>query len=147
MVFCEVFTRCRCGLQFSLDDNYVRMHSLQNTGFLPGIFSGGGKIYFYANFFCYANFSIVFKLNFRGGQTASGGSPRLPLYKKARIVYSFLNQFQFTQSLHLSPFPKSIFPLLTSFFLEHSIMIKFGACLIFYKFSPKSLKQPKPRVF
>ena len=32
-----------------------------------------GKIYCYANFFHYANFSIVFGPNFRGEQTASGG--------------------------------------------------------------------------
>ena len=32
-----------------------------------------GKIYCYANFFHYANFSIVFGPNFGGGQTASGG--------------------------------------------------------------------------
>ena len=45
-----------------------------NTGFLLGIFSG--EIYCYANLFCYANFSIVFGPNFRGGgQTVSGGHP------------------------------------------------------------------------
>ena len=32
-----------------------------------------GKIYCYANFFHYANFSIVFGPNFGGGQTALGG--------------------------------------------------------------------------
>ena len=32
-----------------------------------------GKIYCYANFYHYANFSIVFEPNFGGGQTASGG--------------------------------------------------------------------------
>ena len=47
--------------------------------FLPGIFfrGGGGKIYRYANFFCYANFSIVLGLNFRGGQK-SPGEDKLP---------------------------------------------------------------------
>ena len=39
------------------------------AGFLLGIFSGG-KIYCYANFFCYA---IVFGPNFREGQKLSGG--------------------------------------------------------------------------
>ena len=55
---------------------------MKAPGFLPGFFSGwGGKIYCYANFFRYANFSIVVGPNFRGGgkspkdrgQTASGG--------------------------------------------------------------------------
>ena len=51
------------------------------AGFLSGIFfEEGGKIYCCANFFCYANFSIIFGPNFRGakvseGGTASGGAP------------------------------------------------------------------------
>ena len=49
-------------------------------------FFQGGKIYCYANFYCY---SIVFRPNFRevqkfsrGGQTALGGTP---LWEKASI--------------------------------------------------------------
>ena len=57
-------------------------------------FQGGGKIYCYANFFCYA---IVYEPNFmerqslRGegrGKTASGGAPCPSLWKKARIETS-----------------------------------------------------------
>ena len=33
--------------------------------FFQEFFSGGGKIYCYANFICYANFSIIFGSNFR----------------------------------------------------------------------------------
>ena len=46
-----------------------------DDGFLLGIFSGGGKIYCYANFFCYA---IVFGPNFREGQKFSGGQTAAP---------------------------------------------------------------------
>ena len=50
------------------------------TGFLPGIFSGGGgKIYCYANFYRYANFCIIFGPNFRGGKSLVGwGRPPYP---------------------------------------------------------------------
>ena len=48
-------------------------------------FFEGGKIYCYANFFCYDNFSIVFGLNFKGQKSPRGelsqGAP--PLWKKA----------------------------------------------------------------
>ena len=66
-----------------LEGGHFRM--VGYSGFLPGIFSGEGKIYCYANFFCYANFSIVFGPNFRGrqkpprGKTASGGCPLPPV--------------------------------------------------------------------
>ena len=58
------------------------------AGFLLGIFSEGGKIYCYANFFCYA---IVFGPNFRERQKFSGGAnclrgaPPCPLWKKASL--------------------------------------------------------------
>ena len=49
------------------------------SGFHLGIFfGGGGKIYCYANFFCYA---IVFGPNFKERQKFSGGA----LWKKARF--------------------------------------------------------------
>ena len=58
------------------------------AGFLPGMFfRGGGKIYCYVNFFCYANFSVLGpnsggpKLS-EGGQTASGGAPLPPCGRK-----------------------------------------------------------------
>ena len=41
------------------------------SDFLSGIFSGG--IYCYANFFCYAIFSVVFKPIFLGGEANSRG--------------------------------------------------------------------------
>ena len=37
-------------------------------------FFQGGKIYSYANFFCYANFSIVFGPNFGGAEVCEGGN-------------------------------------------------------------------------
>ena len=58
---------------------------LYAPGSLPGISSGGGKIYCNANLFCYANYSIVFVLNFGGG-TASGGEGAAPLWKKASAL-------------------------------------------------------------
>ena len=59
-----------------------------NIGFLPEIFFKGGKVYCYANFFCYA---IVFGPHFREVQKFSGGKlpqgmPPCPLWKKARIM-------------------------------------------------------------
>ena len=45
------------------EDEYKRGTPLV-PGFLPGFFSGG--IYCYANFFCYAKFSIVFGPNLMG---------------------------------------------------------------------------------
>ena len=44
------------------------------TGFLLGIFREGGKIYCYANFFCYA---IVFGPNFREGKSFQGEGAEL----------------------------------------------------------------------
>ena len=55
---------------------------------------GGGKIYCYANFFCYA---IVFELNFRegqkfsGGQTVSGGAPPCPPVEESQHKISELS--------------------------------------------------------
>ena len=56
------------------------------TGFLPGIFSGG-KVYCYANFFCYA---IVFGPNFReksprGVNCLRGASPCPPVEESQAI--------------------------------------------------------------
>ena len=44
---------------------FSNIHPASESGFLPEIFSGGA--YCYANCFCYANFSIVFKPIFLGG--------------------------------------------------------------------------------
>ena len=49
-----------------------------------------GKIYCYANFFGYANFSIVFGPNFRGQKSPGElpqGVPPVPLWKKASISH------------------------------------------------------------
>ena len=48
------------------------------TGFLLG--GGGGGIYCYAKFYCYAHFSIALDQNFRGvfQKEASGFRPSLP---------------------------------------------------------------------
>ena len=46
-------------------------HWLSSRNFFWG--GGGGKIYCYANFFCHANFSIVFGPNFRGAKVSEGG--------------------------------------------------------------------------
>ena len=66
----RIFKELPCfGVTFS------NIHPASKFGFLSGIFSGGGgKIYSYANFFCYANFSIVLNQIWGGGQTASGES-------------------------------------------------------------------------
>ena len=50
---------------YSFEYRILSLMYLAITGFLPGIFQGG-KIYCYANFFSYANFSVVFGPNFRG---------------------------------------------------------------------------------
>ena len=63
------------------------------SGFLPGIFQGG-KICCYANFFCYANSSIVFGPNFRGAKV-SGGRPLLPCGRKPDFRNdTFIHNFQ-----------------------------------------------------
>ena len=61
---------------FVLKINYAVEHIIccNYSGFLPGIFSGGGKIY------CYANFSIVFGPNFKEG----GGGKSLRVGKLPR---------------------------------------------------------------
>ena len=70
----------------------------KDPGFPLGIFSGGGGIYYYANFFCYA---IVFGPNFRegqkfsGGQTASGRRPLPSLVEES--------QRKWGESFHSSP--------------------------------------------
>ena len=50
---------------------FSNIHPASESDFLSGIFSGGS--YCYANFFCYANFSIVFKPIFLGGGANSRG--------------------------------------------------------------------------
>ena len=51
----------------------------QSLAFFQGFFRGGGKIYCNANFFCYANFSIIFKPFFwGGGQIAWGKASSQP---------------------------------------------------------------------
>ena len=80
------FIRIHVMERFSKDFLEVREFWLSSRNFFQG-----GKIYCYANFFCYA---IVFGPNFRegqkflGGQTASGGCPPAPLWKKARVERS-----------------------------------------------------------
>ena len=58
---------------------------------LSGSFLQGGKIYCYANFCCYGNFSIVFGKNFRGKSLGEGrllqGAP-LPHGKKPDLGIS-----------------------------------------------------------
>ena len=67
----------------------IKIHQVSYSGFLLGIFSGG-KIYCYANFYCY---SIVFRPNFRegqkfsGGQTASGGHPPVPPVEESQYIF------------------------------------------------------------
>ena len=62
----RIFKESPCfGVKFS------SIHSASESDFLSGIFSGG--IYCYANFFCYAKFSIVFKPIFFGGGENSRG--------------------------------------------------------------------------
>ena len=48
----------------------MSINAFPEAGFLLGIFFRGGKIYCYANFYCY---SIVFRPNFREGQKFSKG--------------------------------------------------------------------------
>ena len=67
-------------------------------GFLPGIFFRGGKIYCYVSFYFYANFSIVFGPDSRGGGslwgrgTTLGATPveesqqRSPTFKVVLII-------------------------------------------------------------
>ena len=50
---------------------FSNIHPASESDFLSGIFSG--TIYCYANFFCYAIFSIVFKPIFLGGGSNSLG--------------------------------------------------------------------------
>ena len=77
--------------------------------FFLEFFSGGGKIYCYANFFCYA---IVFGPNFRG-ETASGGHPPFPLWKKARmllLVFLFVSgKLPFQVNVFLKVVQKGVF--------------------------------------
>ena len=54
----RIFKKLPCfGVKFS------NTHPASESGFLPGIFSGYAIFFIncHANFFCYANFSIVFK--------------------------------------------------------------------------------------
>ena len=58
-----------------------------NLAFFEEFFSGGG-IYCHSNFYCYANFSIVFEPNFggakvsEGGKLLEGGTPASPRERK-----------------------------------------------------------------
>ena len=49
-------------------------------------FFKGGKIYCYANSFCYANFSIAFGPNFRGTKVSKGGQ-HPPLGRKLAFLW------------------------------------------------------------
>ena len=60
----------------------------QGLALIQDFFQRRSKMYYYANFFCYANFYIAFGPNFRGGQNTlrrgrllQGGAP---LWRKAR---------------------------------------------------------------
>ena len=44
-----------------------------SLAFFQKFFKGEGKIYCYADFFCYSNFPIVFGLNFRGAKVSEVG--------------------------------------------------------------------------
>ena len=67
----------------------IKVHQVSYSGFLLGIFSGG-KIYCYANFYCY---SIVLdqisgrSKSFQGDKLPQGGTPCTPLWKKASIKF------------------------------------------------------------
>ena len=86
------FHNCSADSLFSPILVYIKGKLVSYPGFLLGIFSGGGgKIYCYANFYCY---SIVFGPNFREVRKFSGGAnclrgrptaPLPPLWKKASI--------------------------------------------------------------
>ena len=54
--------------------------------FSQEFFWEGGKTYCYANFYCYANISIVFRPNFGGEAKVPEGVAPTPLWKKARIM-------------------------------------------------------------
>ena len=70
--------------------NYQIVGSFRfGPGFLPGILSffsrmGESRIYCCANFYCYANFSVVFRPNFGGGEIVSEGDC-FRRKKKARV--------------------------------------------------------------
>ena len=60
---------------------FSNIHPASEFGFLLGIFSeggGGGKIYCYANFFLYANFSIVLNQIWGGGKLLQGKARSQP---------------------------------------------------------------------
>ena len=68
------------------------------TGFLVGIFSGGGgKIYCY--FFCYA---IVFGPNFKEMQKFSGGGGRPPVEESQYDEWKYGFQFRSSGKFHLT---------------------------------------------
>ena len=74
-----------------------------NTGFLLGIFfRGRGKIYCYANFFCY---TIVFGPNFREEQKFSGGqtgAPCAPCGRKPEYLTFISFSFYTLKDFHLA---------------------------------------------
>ena len=57
----------------------ILLDLLSHAGFLSGFFSGGGKIYCFSNFYCYANFSIIFGPNFTGDKGLAGGGGGAPV--------------------------------------------------------------------
>ena len=93
-------------------------HTVLQTGFLLGIFSRRARIYCYAIFYCYVNFSIVFGPNlgqkYLKRKTASwgggGGGSACPQWKKASkknrqgklsyIILAQLTNIQYYQLLH-----------------------------------------------
>ena len=82
----RIFKELPCfGVKFS------NIHPASESGFLPGIFSGGegGKISCNANFFCYANFSIVFKPIFLGGANCLREKPAVSrtMYQNTEMSY------------------------------------------------------------
>ena len=103
--------------------NLVLQGRTPDSGFLLGNFfqGGGGKIYRYANFFCYANFSIVFRTKLQGDESLWWGkllqvAPSVapasppPPWKKARILgltIDVLDMFKFSNVYKMKIYPKT----------------------------------------
>ena len=65
----------------------MRNYNHRRLAFFQEFFQGGGgKIYCYANFFCYANLSIVFGPNFGGGKLSERGKlPQGPPVTESQV--------------------------------------------------------------
>ena len=105
-------------------ENCDPLWTRHNTGFLPGsFFGGGGKIYCYVDFFCYADFPVVFGPHFREANCLRRRPPAPPPPRGRKPEYHSIN----LQNTHLGAevsYQALVFPLVSNSRIAKDIVLK-----------------------